>query len=470
MPAPTEPTANRHLRSFQAGVAGVLIVASHLLWSSPEYRQQQLLLASLLALLAFWPVLWPVLRHSGWHGLALGSGLLLAHGASWLGGLWHGGGIASPTAAAAQGLVAVVGLAVLVAVLADPRWHRPLKWTAFGVLALITLGSLVGYFVSIERFIVLGDYSRFFDTLRLALIWPTRMLSAGFGQIAWDNANYAAFYFALALVLILESIAPGTRRRGIRWFWCVVLSAEVYLTASRGGGLMVVLALPIILVGRPPRFAAKALLAVLVGIVCGYGGLQVKIALLQEPPAPEPVSVRPPAAEPKPQPATAPKTPPVAAKPVQPSPAPKPELTTATHSTKYFSRASAGRVKLYRILWRDMAGSRMCGKGLATTGQSISYLNHEHSTFMATLRGGGLIALAGHALVLAAAASAAWRLLRRGLRWPAVLLVATIAGLLFDRSSVIALTGNYEFIAHWVAVLIPVLLASCKNKGSVLAW
>jgi hypothetical protein len=405
-----------------------------------------------------------VLRHSGWRGLAVGGGLLLAHCASWLGGLWHGHGIASPTGAAAPALVAVVGLAVLVTVLADPRWHRPLKWTAFGVLSLITLGSLVGYFVSIERFIELGDYSRFFDTLRLALIWPTRMLTAGFGQIAWDNANYAAFYFGLALVLILESIAPGTRPQRIRWFWCVVLSAEVFLTASRGGGLMVVLALPIILVGRPPRFAIKTLLAVLTGIACGYGALQMKIALLREPPAPEPVSMPSPVTVPNPQPATAPVTPPVAAKPVKPSPPPKPELTTATHSTKYFSRASAGRVKLYRILWQDMAGSRICGKGLATAGQAISDLNHEHSTFLATLRGGGLIALAGHALVLAAAASAAWQLLRRGLRWPAVLLVATLGGLLFDRSSVIALTGNYEFIAHWVAVLIPVLLQGVSPR------
>ena len=79
---------------------------------------------------------------------------------------------------------------------------------------------------------------------------------------------------------------------------------------------------------------------------------------------------------------------------------------------------------------------------------------------MATLRCGGLLALAGHALVLLSAGWCALRLLRRGLRWPAVLMTAALGGLLFDRSTVLCLTGNYEFISHWVAVLIPLVLAS----------
>jgi hypothetical protein len=32
--------------------------------------------------------------------------------------------------------------------------------------------------------------------------------------------------------------------------------------------------------------------------------------------------------------------------------------------------------------------------------------------------------------------------------------------LLFDRSTVFSITGNYEFIAHWVAVLLPLILLS----------
>jgi len=77
--APPEVAAERQLRAFLAGVAAVLIVGSHLIWSSPEYRQQHLFIAALLALLAFKPVLWPVLRQAGWRGRALGGGLLLAH-------------------------------------------------------------------------------------------------------------------------------------------------------------------------------------------------------------------------------------------------------------------------------------------------------------------------------------------------------------------------------------------------------
>jgi hypothetical protein len=93
-------------------------------------------------------------------------------------------------------------------------------------------------------------------------------------------------------------------------------------------------------------------------------------------------------------------------------------------------------------------------------GTDALYLNHEHSSFIATLRCGGLVAAAAHLMVLATAAWSAWLLLRKGLRWPAVLLVAALGGLLFDRSSVLLLTGYVEFPAHWIAVLLPVLRAS----------
>jgi hypothetical protein len=37
--------------------------------------------------------------------------------------------------------------------------------------------------------------------------------------------------------------------------------------------------------------------------------------------------------------------------------------------------------------------------------------------------------------------------------------------MLFERSSVIALSGNYEFIAHWVAVLVPLVLTAKLEIG-----
>jgi len=255
------------------------------------------------------------------------------------------------------------------------------------------------------------------------------LLTVSFGQIGWDQTNFAGYYFALSFALILESLAAGVGgRRWLRWGWCGLLCAGVYLTASRGGGLMVALALPFILIGRPPRFAAATLVTMAVAIGCGYGGLMAKIAMLPTEPA-----KRPP--------------------------------TTALHGSDYVKRASSGRTSVYWQIWQDLEGSRCCGMGLAATGEPVLYLNQEHSSYMATLRGGGLLALAGHALVLAAAAWSAWLLLRRGLRWPAVLLVAALGGLLFDRSTVIGLTGNYEFLSHWVAVLIPLLLASTIRGG-----
>lgn len=427
------PTAesDSSLRVFLAVVALVLVVGSRLVWSSPEYRQQHLLLAGVLALFAFRSVCWPVLKRSGWRGVVFGAGLLVAHGASWLGGVWHGVTPLAATLAAGQGLIGVAGLAVLVTVLLEPRFHRYAKWTAYGVLGLLVAGSFAGYLIRIERFIELGGYGNFYSQVRMALIWPTRMLTAPFGQIAWDNANYAAYYFALAFGLILESLAAGVgRRRWVRWAWCVTLCASVFLTDSRSGGMMTGIALALILPGRRPKFALKTLVAMAAGLVLGYGVSQVKMGMISQ----------------------------------QPKTPGRPMATTEQHGVTYVKRASSGRTGIYRNLWKSLADSRWCGAGLAATGKDVDYLNHEHSSYVATFRGGGLLALAGHALVLAAAGWSAMRLWwRGGPRWPVVLLAVAAGGLLFDRSSVIALTGNYEFLSHWVAALVPLLWASGEN-------
>ena len=420
------------LRGFLAVVALVLVVGSHLVWSSPEYRQQHLFLAGLLALMGFRGILWPLLRKAGPRGVLTAAGLLVAHAASWLGGVWNGASPLAATGAAAQGLIGAVGLAVFVAILLEKPFRRYAKWVGFSVLALIVVGSFVGYLISIERYIELGGFGVFYSQLRMALIWPTRMLTAAFGQIAWDNTNYAAYYFALAFALILESLAVGGNHRPwIRWAWCVALVAGVYLTASRSGGMMGFLALALVLPGRPIRFLLTTLVVVGLGIGVGHGVLCFKEREISQQPANHGMRVE----------------------------------TAEQHTSAYVARASAGRSTVYRHVWDEVADSRLCGRGLAATGKDVLFLNHEHSSYVATFRGGGLVALAGHALALAAAGWGALRLWRRSsLRWPAVLLVVAAGGLLFDRSSVIALTGNYEFISHWVAVWVAVLLVS-KESG-----
>jgi hypothetical protein len=406
-------------------------LAGHLLWSSPEYRMLHLLVACLVALAALGTHAWPLLRRSGWRGGVIAAGLMLAHLAALLGGVMEGTPPVQAIWMAAGGLAGVAGLAVWCACFAGrplPSWLSRTGWV---VVLLLLVSSLAGYLLVIERFIPLGGEPGWFDRIRLPAIWPTRMLTVGMGQIAWQNTNVAGYGFALALALILESLASA--RGGIlRWGLCAALAAAVYLTASRGAGLMLLLALPLILIGRPPRFALATLLVLLVGVAAGHAMLKTKHATL----------VRL-AAEAS---ATAPAT------PVVP--------TTAAHNRNYIKRADSGRLEVYQALWEEGAESRWFGRGLAVAGSDALFLNHEHSSFIATLRCGGLVAAAGHLMVLATAAWCAWLLLRKGLRWPAVLLVAALGGLLFDRSSVLLLTGYVEFPAHWIAVLLPVLRAS----------
>ena len=51
-------------------------------------------------------------------------------------------------------------------------------------------------------------------------------------------------------------------------------------------------------------------------------------------------------------------------------------------------------------MWDDLAHHRAVGKGLEATGKPVGELLHEHSSILATLRAGGMFALAGHVLVL----------------------------------------------------------------------
>lgn len=403
-------------------VVAVLVAGSALFWSSPEFRAGHLLLACMAAACYTKALLAPLLRGMGWQGMFFATGLLLAHGASWLGGLLHGESLLVASARGLAGMLGVLGLAVFTVLLLEPRWKGFAKWTGLGILALLVVGSYAGFFIGIERFFTLGKYAFQYDQLRMALIWPTRLLTRPLGQLAWEHTNYAAFYFALALALILEHLGGGAKDRRW-WILCLLLGAAVFLTASRNGWLMIAVAVPLVLAGRKPVFALGTLALLAGAVFLGFACLKTKLMLL-------------------------------------PSPAEERAMVFETHGADLMERGSAGRLDVYKLVWEEVRNAPLCGQGLSSVGKAVGFLEHEHSVFIATLRGGGLIGLAGHLLVIASAACSSVSLMRRGVRWPGVLFVTAIGGMLFERSSVIALTGNYEFIAHWVAVSAPLIITA----------
>ncbi len=438
-------------RVFLAAASLFLLGGSWFLWSSPEYREHHLVLFSLLALPGFGVFVWPLARRAGWRFWLAVGGVGLAHGAAWLGGVGHGASLWSAAAAAGKGLLGVAGVGVLAALWLRTRRRVWLKSVGLSMLLMVLLASLVGYMVVFEKFLPLGGDAKWFDPNRMAALWPSRLLTACHGQMVWENANFAAYYFGLALVLVWESLAAaGGRGRVWRWVLSGALVCALFLTASRMGGLMVALALPVVFFGRPPRFALRAALAAGVGLVCGYLMLTSKVGEMERERERKAAAAAVEAAKRK-------------ASGADRKPAAREQdriPSKAAHTSKYFERASAGRTTAYKALWEEGAEARCCGLGLAATGKDILNLNHEHSSYMATLRGGGLLACAGHLLTLLATAWSCWLLLRRGVRWPVVFALAALGGLLFDRSSVWVLTGFYEFPAHWLALWLALLVSA----------
>ena len=407
-----------------------MVVGSFLLWSSPEYRATSWLLAGVVAAFHARPRLLPLLPGMGWQGMLVAAGLIVAQGASWLGGLLHGESLPMACGRGLAGMLGVLGIAVFTVLLLEPRWKVSSKRMGLGILALLLGGSYAGFFIGIERFFELGRYEFQFDQLRMALIWPTRLLTWPLGQIPWEHTNYAAYYFALALALVLEHLGKGGKGR--RWWClCLVLGVAVFLTASRNGWLMIGIALPLVLAGRKPAFGLR-ILALFAGVVLlGFGCLKTRLALV--PPAGEGAAV-----------------------------------VLGTHGSDLLERGSAGRLIIYKLVWQEVRQTPLCGLGLQAVGREAGFLEHEHSVFIATLRGGGLIGLAGHLLVIAGAACSAVSLMKRGIRWPAVLLFTAMGGLFFERSSVLLLSGHIEFITHWIAVSVPLVISgrmAVRNHG-----
>jgi len=426
------PRANR-METLVAVLTAALVLGAPLFYSSPGYRRMGLLLGAGVVVAAMWrrlPDLLPARTPAlGW----VLAGLFIAHFSSLAGALHEGESFASAAASAGWALAGVCGVALLCGFWLRERWRPVAGRILVGLLVFLLVASVAGYFTQIEKWIPLGGHPKYFDPLRIALIWPTRLLTGGSGQLAWEHTNIAGFFFALGFVLIAERMAVTPGRSGAgRWLFAGACVAVVFLTGSRSAWLMIALALPLVLIGRPRGFVLRMSALVAAAVMVGFGGLQTKVAMLEAD--------------------------------VKKAEAAGQAGPKVHHVSGLVTRGSSGRLSGYAVLWDELEGRRWFGRGVAATNKPVAHLMHEHSIYIATLRGGGLVALGGHLLLLGAAAWTAARLFRRGLRWPAVLLAAVLGGLLFDRVSVFRLTGHHEFVFHWAAVFIPLLLARGRRR------
>ena len=413
----------------------VLIIGPQLLFSSPEYRCEPRLWAFSICSLLAWRIFSKPLRPLGKLTMAAVVGLLIAHVASWIGGIQHGVSIGAASMQAVQGLIAVLGLAAMVTTFLEPKWRRLGKFLIVPLLVAILASSYFCYFLQIDQLIPMGRYPQFFEPTRLVFIWPLRIPFHWAGQIGWEHANHAAFVFAVAMVMIIEYLAVRKSSRSWPWWLLALfLGSAVFLTGSRSAWLMLLAAVPLVVYRRPKSFVIPTALVLCGALACGIASLKMKEALLVEA-AGAAVGTN-----------------------AVPAGVPKRDL----HLEGLLERKSAGRVSAYQSFWEHFQDSKVFGRGLSATGKPIVQLMHEHSSFIATFRGGGFVALAAHILILVASIILASRLFSEGNRWPLALLVVVLPGLLFDRGNVFILSGRYEFLFHWIAVLTPLLIINFK--------
>jgi hypothetical protein len=405
----------------------ILLFGPPLFFSAPGFRRIGLMVLGVVCLATWWPKIRSLSR--GWprgFGIVL-TGLAIAHGASLVGG-WADGADGSRLLLEMAKGVAGVGTILMLAVFwLDSRYcvmgRRALAWLLGGLL----LGTLGGYFCSIERWMPIGGYPQYFDPLRIALIWPTRVLTMWRGELLWEHTNIAGFFFAFGSVVLVHWL---TRKPASTWLWLMTAGcmAVVVMTGSRSAWLMVICALPFALAGAQWPMIRRVALLLMLSITCGFGGVFLKGNLMEMNDE---------------------------------------RIAKSGHTSGLVTRGSAGRLAGYALLWEELEGRRVFGRGLDATNKPLDHLMHEHSIYMASLRGGGLVALAAHLAILAAALWRSWLLFRRGIRWPAVVLVAVMSGLLFDRVSIFKLTGHHEFVFHWAAVLIPFALSRQHSERKV---
>ena len=423
--SPTLPNRCCAAETALVVAAGVLILLPWLFVSSPDYREVTLLVFGITAACLVW-------RIPGLHAVVRGglvrpviACVIVAHAASLVGGLRHGDNPDMAVFRFITGTSGILGVGALTCVLLRPRW-RPWAWRTFIALTvLLVVGSLLG-FLAFPRW--LEDVSRHnpqMDPRRLSLIWATRFLSGELGSQFWAHANTAAFLFATAWVVLVDALFRRPKHAVAGWSLALLLALAVFLTASRGAWLMVLLALPFLLAFRTWRYALQ------VGIVLASAGILGTAAVSRQPvPAPGGPTATPGV------------------------------LPDTIHLGRLAARGSAGRLSAYQILWEGLEGHRLFGQGLAVTREPVAHLLHEHSSYLATLRGGGVTALAAHLVLIGIAVRAAVLLARDGCRWPLLLAITVFSGLLFDRSTVFRLTGFDEFPVHWLAVWIPLAMRS----------
>ncbi len=431
------PVENSTPPKFRFGAESALVTMAVLLlllpWlfiSSPDYRELGLLVFGIASACVAWSI--PGLRTAAHDRLVRLTiiCLIVVQVASLVGGLHHGNPVGMALLECVTGISGALGMGAITWVLLEPRW-RPWAWRTFiAVTLMLVIGSLLGFLVFNRWQEDLSKLTPHMDTRRLGLVWATRFLSGELGRQFWAHANTAAFLFAAAWVVLVDALfrRPGHAWAG--WTLALLLALAVFLTASRSAWVMVILALPPLLVFRGWRYSIQ------VGALLVLSGI-LGIAAMKE----------------------------TAKPPTQPGEAP-----AEIHLGRLVERGSSGRLSAYQVLWNDLEGDRLFGQGLAVTRQPVVHLLHEHSTYLATLRGGGMIALAAHLVLIGCASWAAVRLARRGCRWPLLLTIAVFSGLLFDRSTVFRLSGFEEFPTHWFAVWIPLALlirpqpriASCR--------
>jgi len=403
--------------------------------SSPHYREVAALAFGIAAVCLGWSI--PGLKAAARDRLVrlVAACLFVAHAASLIGGLLHGEPAGKALISGLSGITGVLGLGVLTWVLLLPRW-RPWAWRTFiAVTVMLVVGSLLGFMVFTRWHEDLSKLTPHMDPRRLGLIWATRFLSGDLGREFWAHTNTAAYLFAAAWVVLMDALFRRPKHALAGWILALLLMVAVFLTASRSAWVMVILALPPLLVFRGWRYPLQvgALLA-LAGIL-GFAAANHTAERL--------------------------------AKPVTNGQTAAPgDPAENIHLGSLVERGSSGRLSAYQILWKDLEGDRLFGQGLAVTRKPVSNLLHEHSTYLATLRGGGAFALAAHLVLIGCTFGAALWLARRGCRWPLLLAIAVFSGLFFDRSTVFRLTGFDEFPTHWLAVWIPLAMLIHRREQS----